>query len=58
MHVTTLISAVITLAGALVVLAWMPGRRAASAAETVQDQPEQAAVRARAERDLAARTEG
>ena len=58
MHVTTVISAVITLAGALVVLAWMPGRRAASAAETVQDQHEQAAVRASAERDLAASTEG
>jgi EmrB/QacA subfamily drug resistance transporter len=32
MHVTTAISAVITLAGALVVLAWMPGRAAAPAA--------------------------
>ena len=31
MHVTTVISAVITLVGALVVLAWMPGRPAASA---------------------------
>ena len=31
MHVTTAISAVITLAGALVVLAWMPGRAAAAA---------------------------
>jgi EmrB/QacA subfamily drug resistance transporter len=32
MHVTTAISAVITLAGALVVLVWMPGRAAAPAA--------------------------
>jgi predicted MFS family arabinose efflux permease len=32
MHVTSLISAVITLLGALVVLAWMPGRAAAVAA--------------------------
>ncbi len=32
MHVTTIISAIITLAGALVVLVWMPGRKAASAA--------------------------
>ena len=31
MHVTTAISAVITLAGALVVLVWMPGRAAAAA---------------------------
>ncbi len=31
MHVTTVISAVITLAGALVVLVWMPGRAAARA---------------------------
>jgi predicted MFS family arabinose efflux permease len=34
MHVTTVISAAITLAGALVVLAWMPGRRAVPAPET------------------------
>src|SRR5262244_891634 len=33
MHVTTVISAVITLAGALVVLAWMPGRRDGRAEE-------------------------
>ena len=32
MHVTTAISAVITLIGALVVLVWMPGRPAAQAA--------------------------
>ena len=32
MHVTTAISAVITLAGALVVLIWMPGRRPAAQA--------------------------
>jgi hypothetical protein len=31
MHVTTAISAVITLIGALVVLIWMPGRAAAQA---------------------------
>jgi predicted MFS family arabinose efflux permease len=37
MHVTTIISAVITLAGALVVLAWMPGRPATHAAETVHE---------------------
>jgi EmrB/QacA subfamily drug resistance transporter len=58
MHVTTVISAVITLAGAMVVLAWMPGRRAAPAAETVQDQHDQAVTPARAERDLAASAEG
>jgi hypothetical protein len=32
MHVTTVVSAVITLVGALVVLIWMPGRPAADAA--------------------------
>jgi EmrB/QacA subfamily drug resistance transporter len=32
MHITTLISAAITLAGAIVVLRWMPGRAAAAAA--------------------------
>ena len=32
MHVTTAISAVITLIGALVVLIWMPGRAAVQAA--------------------------
>jgi hypothetical protein len=31
MHITTAISAVITLAGALVVLIWMPGRPSAQA---------------------------
>ena len=36
MHVTTLISAVITLLGALVVLIWMPGRAAAAAAPAAQ----------------------
>ena len=44
MHVTTVISAAITLAGALVVLAWMPGRRAVPAAETVQAQDVQPAT--------------
>jgi EmrB/QacA subfamily drug resistance transporter len=34
MHVTTLISAVITLGGALVVLAWMPGRPGPDAQQT------------------------
>ncbi len=33
MHVTSVISAAITLAGALVVLAWMPGRSAAGRAD-------------------------
>ncbi len=37
MHVTTAISAVITLLGALVVLIWMPGRPAAQA-ETAGDE--------------------
>jgi hypothetical protein len=32
MHVTTVVSAAITLVGALVVLIWMPGRPAADAA--------------------------
>ena len=36
MHLTTLISAVITLLGALVVLIWMPGRAAAAAAPAAQ----------------------
>jgi EmrB/QacA subfamily drug resistance transporter len=40
MHVTTVISAVITLIGALVVLAWMPGRAAARAEETVHEDTE------------------
>jgi len=39
MHVTTAISAVITLLGALVVLIWMPGRAAARTA-AVQPQAE------------------
>ena len=43
MHVTTAISAVITLIGALVVLIWMPGRAAAQAgaaqAEAAGDGP-------------------
>jgi MFS transporter, DHA2 family, multidrug resistance protein len=52
MHVTTVISAVITLAGALVVLAWMPGRTAARTAlaeeeareDTVVMEPEPAEI--------------
>jgi predicted MFS family arabinose efflux permease len=40
MHVTTVISAVITLIGALVVLAWMPGRPAARAEENVHEDTE------------------
>ena len=39
MHVTTLISAAITLIGALVVLRWMPGRPAARA--ELAEQPEE-----------------
>jgi len=42
MHVTTAISAVITLIGALVVLIWMPGRSAqtrAAQAEARRDEP-------------------
>jgi hypothetical protein len=39
MHVTTVISAAITLAGALVVLAWMPGRRDAAVAEAPAAEP-------------------
>ena len=45
MHVTTLVSAAITLAGALVVLIWMPGRAAPDAAPvavTAQPQAETA----------------
>jgi MFS transporter, DHA2 family, multidrug resistance protein len=43
MHVTTAISAVITLLGALVVLIWMPGRTAAqTAAVQTQAEPAQA----------------
>jgi EmrB/QacA subfamily drug resistance transporter len=52
MHVTTVISAVITLAGALVVLAWMPGRRAVSAQEAAP------AAEVSAEQELAVSTEG
>jgi EmrB/QacA subfamily drug resistance transporter len=52
MHVTTLISAAITLAGALVVLAWMPGRQAVSAPETAH------AAEAGGEPELAVSTEG
>jgi hypothetical protein len=46
------ISAVITLAGALVVLAWMPGRRAVSAQEAAP------AAEVSAEQELAVSTEG
>jgi EmrB/QacA subfamily drug resistance transporter len=42
MHVTTIISAVITLAGAVVVMAWMPGRPAPRAGQAVGAQPEEA----------------
>jgi len=41
MHVTTVISAVITLIGALVVLAWMPGRPHARAGQAGNAQPEE-----------------
>ena len=41
MHVTTIVAAVISLAGAIVVLRWMPGRSAAPAA--AQESPEPAA---------------
>jgi EmrB/QacA subfamily drug resistance transporter len=43
MHVTTLISAVITLLGALVVLIWMPGRAAAVAPAAERDAARDAA---------------
>jgi hypothetical protein len=45
MHVTTLVSAAITLAGALVVLIWMPGRAAAA--------PQPVAVGAEPQADVA-----
>ncbi|HEY4851573.1 MAG TPA: MFS transporter [Streptosporangiaceae bacterium] len=52
MHVTTVISAAITLAGALVVLAWMPGRPAARGEEI--DEAASAGVPAKtADRDAA-----
>jgi hypothetical protein len=44
MHVTTVISAVITLAGALVVLAWMPGRTAARTALAEEEAREDTVV--------------
>ncbi len=44
MHVTTVISAVITLIGALVVLAWMPGRPAARAEQAEQARHEDTEV--------------
>ncbi len=45
MHVTTVISAVITLIGALVVLAWMPGRPAVRAELAEGVQPEETRMR-------------
>jgi EmrB/QacA subfamily drug resistance transporter len=42
MHVTTIISAAITLAGAVVVLVWMPGRQAAARAPQPEAVPETA----------------
>jgi len=50
MHVTTGISAVITLVGALVVLAWMPGRPAAQTvvAESEATESEAAGIAAAA----------
>jgi EmrB/QacA subfamily drug resistance transporter len=44
MHVTTVASAAITLAGALVVLAWMPGRAAASSPEAPAEASGEAAA--------------
>jgi MFS family permease len=44
MHVTTVISAAITLVGALVVLAWMPGRPAARAELAEEAVPEDTVV--------------
>jgi len=43
MHITTLISAVITLLGALVVVAWMPGRAAAARRAAAAEAPARAA---------------
>ena len=42
MHVTTAISAVITLLGALVVLIWMPGRAAVQTPRSAQAEAPQA----------------
>ena len=43
MHITTLISAAITLLGAVVVLRWMPGRTAATPAQQPSTAPSSAA---------------
>jgi EmrB/QacA subfamily drug resistance transporter len=45
MHVTTVVSAVITLVGALVVLIWMPGRPAADQAVVQAGRPAEAGAR-------------
>ena len=45
MHVTTVVSAAITLAGALVVLIWMPGRPAADTAVAQAGLPAEAEAR-------------
>ena len=47
MHVTTIVAAVISLAGAIVVLRWMPGRSAAPAAAQESPEPRWAAARSR-----------
>jgi len=54
MHITTFISAAITLLGALVVVIWMPGRSASPAQETVAGTAAGAAEPARAAEPVAA----
>ena len=49
MHITTLISAAITLPGAVVVLRWMPGRTAATPAQQPPAAPSSAAEQVAAE---------
>jgi hypothetical protein len=58
MHITTLISAVITLLGALVVVAWMPGRGARQSEVTVTAPEVGAADVADPREQVPARAEG
>jgi hypothetical protein len=53
MHVTTVVSAVITLLGAIVVLIWMPGRPAAGTVQVEAAVPVPAGVRAEADAEAA-----
>jgi hypothetical protein len=57
MHVTTIISAVITLIGALVVLAWMPGRPAARAEQAGHEDTEVVEIPAAIRAEPVARAE-